>query len=42
LFHSRSQDFVFGAKVKGYEYHTDEECWCGAHLPYLGLEPVGG
>jgi len=19
-----------------------EECWCGVHLPYLGLEPIGG
>ena len=29
-------------KAKGKEYHTHEECWWGAHLAYLGLEPVGG
>jgi len=27
-------------KVKSTTPH--EECWSGAHLPYLGLEPVGG
>jgi len=32
--------FVNENKVKGKEYHTNEECWWGAHLHYLGLEPV--
>ena len=27
-------------KVK--EYHTHEECWWGAYLPYLGNETVSG
>ena len=32
---------VLGAKkVKSTVPH--EECWWGAHLPYLGLEPAGG
>jgi len=30
-----------GVKVKGPSI-PHEECWSGAHLPYLGLEPVGG
>ena len=29
-----------GVKVKGTILH--EECWLGAHLPYLGLETIGG
>ena len=29
-----------GVKVKGTILH--EECWWGAHLPYLGLETIGG
>jgi len=28
--------------TKNKEYHTHEECWWGAHFPYLSLEPVGG
>jgi len=26
---------------KEYTIHH-EECWWGAHLPYLGLQPAGG
>jgi len=33
------QYFNDNVKVKSI-YHTHEECWWGAHLPYLGLEPV--
>jgi len=32
----------FFITVKGKEYQTREECSLGAHLPYVGLEPVGG
>jgi len=32
---------IYGmVKVKSTIPH--EECWWGAHLPYLGLEPIGG
>jgi len=36
----RNQDESLSSKVKSTIPH--EECWWGAHLPYLGLEPVGG
>jgi len=29
-------------KVKVKTTIPQEECWWGAHLPYLGLQPVGG
>jgi len=38
LFVLKMQDWTI--KVKSTIPH--EECWWGAHLPYLGLEPVGG
>jgi len=31
--------YALKGKVKSVVSH--EECWWGAHLPYLGLEPVG-
>jgi len=37
---SGTQDSKTKVKVKSTIPH--EECWWGAHLPYLGLEPVGG
>ena len=33
---------VLVVKVKSTIPHEDEEYWWGAHLPYLGLEPVAG
>ena len=35
-----SSCYVIYKKVKSTIPH--EECWWGAHLPYLGLEPIGG
>jgi len=30
------------SRVKVKSTVPNEECWWGAQLPYLGLEPVGG
>jgi len=35
------REFTFANK-KVKSTILNEECWWGAHLPYLGLEPVGG
>jgi len=39
-----TQFYILGPHpiYKGKKYIPDEECSWGAHLPYLGLEPVGG
>ena len=42
VFASRNPSCQYTIKVKVKSTIAHEKCWWGAHLPYLGCEPIGG